>query len=141
MERWDGRESELEAPSEPNALRIKPLPARVITTHSGSLGRRSGIKSMESGQARLSARHRPSCFSRDTRWVRSFGRGPLYSFAILHRPPNEAWRDAVPYVVAIVELGEGARMPTNLVGVEPDPERIRVGMRVTVTLKQVSEEI
>jgi hypothetical protein len=44
-------------------------------------------------------------------------------------------------VLVIVELDEGARMPTNLVGVEPDPEPIRVGMRVNVVFRKLSEHI
>jgi uncharacterized OB-fold protein len=83
----------------------------------------------------------PMCFSRDTTWIRSSGKATVYSFAIVHRPPNEYWRDKVPYVVAIVELEEGARMPTNLVGIEPDPNRIAVGMPVRVTFKVVSESV
>ena len=83
----------------------------------------------------------PACFSRDTSWIRSSGRGSLYSFAIVHRPPSEAWRDLTPYVVAIVELEEGVRMPTNLIGVAPDPRSIRVGMPVIVKFKAVSDQV
>jgi hypothetical protein len=32
-------------------------------------------------------------------------------------------------------------MPTNLIGVEPDPRSIRVGMPVIVKFKAVSEQI
>lgn len=83
----------------------------------------------------------PQCFSRDTTWIESSGRGTLHSFAIVHRPPSEAWRDLVPYVVATVDLDEGARMPTNLVNVEPDPRHVRIGMRVRVVFKKVSDDI
>jgi uncharacterized OB-fold protein len=83
----------------------------------------------------------PACFSRDTEWIRASGQATLYSYAIVHRPPGEAWRDEVPYVVAIVELEEGARMPTNLVGVEPDPASIRIGAPVTLSFKRLSEKI
>lgn len=83
----------------------------------------------------------PGCFSRDTTWVRSSGRGTLYSFSIVHRAPAPIFRDSVPYVVAIVELEGGARLPTNLVGVDPDPEKVRIGMAVEVVFDDVADAI
>jgi uncharacterized OB-fold protein len=81
----------------------------------------------------------PACFSRSTTWIRSSGRGTLYSFSIVHRAPAPIFRDGVPYVVAIVELEGGARLPTNLVGIEPDPAKIRVGMAVEVVFEEVAD--
>ena len=83
----------------------------------------------------------PKCFSRNTTWVQSSGKGTLYTFAIVHRAPSPAFRDDAPYVVAMVDLEEGARMPTNLVGVEPDPSKIKVGMPVEVTFEDITETI
>ena len=67
--------------------------------------------------------------------------GALYSFAIVHRPPARAFQSDIPYVVAIVELEGGARIPTNLVGIDPDPEKIKVGMAVEVSFENVSESV
>lgn len=83
----------------------------------------------------------PHCFSRRTTWWQSSGKGTLYSFAIVHRPPTPDWKNSVPYVIAIVELEGGARIPTNLVNVEPDPSAIHVGMAVTVVFRPVSPTI
>ena len=83
----------------------------------------------------------PACFSRNTSWTRSSGRGRLYSFGIVHRSPHPAFRAEVPYVVAIVELEDGVRFPTNLVGVVSDPEAIRVGMAVEVTFDDVTGDV
>ena len=83
----------------------------------------------------------PACFSRNTTWVQSSGRGTVYAFSIVHRPPTPAFQEQVPYVAALVELEGGARIPTNLVEVEPDPARIRVGMAVEVVFEEVSETI
>ena len=46
----------------------------------------------------------PGCFSRDTDWVQSSGRGTLYAFAIVHRGPVPAFRDRAPYITALVEV-------------------------------------
>ena len=83
----------------------------------------------------------PRCFSRDTDWVQSSGRGIVHTFAIVHRGPTPPFRDRSPYVPAIVELEEGARMPTNLVEVEADPAVIRVGMAVEVVFEELSDAI
>ncbi len=83
----------------------------------------------------------PHCFSRNVTWVKASGRGTVYTYAIVHRPPTPAFRDKVPYVVALVELEEGPRMPTNLVGVEPDPAKIKIGMPVVVDFEDVSPTI
>jgi uncharacterized OB-fold protein len=83
----------------------------------------------------------PECFSRNTSWVQSSGRGTLHTFAIVHRTPHPAFQAGVPYVVAIVELEDGVRIPTNLVDVEPAPTAIHVGMPVVVTFDDVTDEI
>jgi uncharacterized protein len=81
----------------------------------------------------------PLCFSRNTQWVQASGRGTLYAFSIVHRPPSPAF--TAPYVAAIVELEEGPRMPTNLVEVEPDPAAIRIGMPVELVFEDVTDAI
>lgn len=81
----------------------------------------------------------PRCFSRNTRWVRSSGRGTLYAFAIVHRPPTPAFRERVPYVAALIELEGGARLPSTLVDVAPDPAGIRIGMPVEVVFDDISD--
>ena len=83
----------------------------------------------------------PECFSRDTGWVQSSGKGTVHTFAIVHRGPTPPFRDRSPYVPAIVELAEGARMPTNLVEVEADPSVIKVGMAVEVVFEEISDAI
>ena len=70
-------------------------------------------------------------------WVESTGRGVVYSYTVVHRPPRPAF--AAPYVVAIVELTEGWHMLTNLVDVAP--EAVTVGMPVEVAFRPVSDEI
>jgi len=62
------------------------------------------------------------------------GTGTVYSFVVQRQPSVVGYLDALPYVVALVELDEqrGLRLPTRLVGIEPD--EVRVGMRVQVEL-------
>ena len=81
----------------------------------------------------------PRCLSWAIEWRQASGRGKLYTFAIQYRPQAPGFKP--PYVTAIVELEEGPRMLTNLVGIEPDPEKIRCDMPVEVVFEDVSEEI
>lgn len=83
----------------------------------------------------------PKCFSRDTDWVQSSGKGTVHTFAIVHRGPTPPFRERVPYVPAIVELAEGPRIPTNLVEVEPAPDSIKIGMAVEVVFEPLDDHI
>ena len=58
--------------------------------------------------------------------------GTLYAYSIVHRsfPGIE-----VPYVSAIVDLDGGGTVKGNLINIEPDPEKIRMGMPVRVVFK------
>ena len=53
--------------------------------------------------------------------------GELYVYSIVHRsfPGVE-----VPYVSAIVDLEGGGTVKGNLINIEPDPEKIKMGMPV-----------
>ena len=53
--------------------------------------------------------------------------GTLQSFTIVHRAAPGV---KTPFVSAIVDLGDGAVVKSNLVGVEPEPEGIKLGMPV-----------
>ena len=83
----------------------------------------------------------PHCGSRDIEWRRASGRGRVYTFAIQYRAWHPGWSDDVPYVTALVQLDEGPRLFTNIVGVDPDPRKIRCDMPVEVVFEDVSEEI
>lgn len=54
-------------------------------------------------------------------------RGTLWTYSVVRQslPGVE-----VPYVTAIVDLPEGVSVRCNLVGVEPDPAKLRFGMPV-----------
>ena len=83
----------------------------------------------------------PVCGGRDVEWMQASGKGTLHAFAVVHRAPTPAFRDRVPFVAAMVDLEEGARVPANLVGVEPDPSRIAIGMPVEVDFQDVAPDV
>ena len=71
--------------------------------------------------------------------MRASGRGTVYSFTVTHQNQSPGFREELPYVLAIVELEEGPRIMTNIVGCDPD--MLRIGMPVVVQFDDVTPEI
>jgi uncharacterized protein len=65
----------------------------------------------------------PVCHEADTYWRQASGTGTVYSYTVVRRAAG-AYKDAAPFVLAYVELAEGPRIMTNLVGISPDSVRI-----------------
>lgn len=81
----------------------------------------------------------PYCGSDTVEWAEARGGGTVYSYTVARRPAGPAFKQDVPYVVAIIELDEGARMMSNIVGI--DPSEVRIGQRVAVEFEAVTPEI
>tara|TARA_R110000868_G_scaffold194564_4_gene440082 strand:+ start:245 stop:451 length:207 start_codon:yes stop_codon:yes gene_type:complete len=58
---------------------------------------------------------------------------------VRHPVPKDVYALDVPYVVALVELDEGVRMPTNII--DCLPEDVKADMRVQVAYRDVTDEI
>jgi uncharacterized OB-fold protein len=74
----------------------------------------------------------PECHTSAIEWVPATGRGTIYSFTVTHRGAGQ-WAGRAPYVIAYVELEEGPRVLTNIVGVDPDA--VRIGEAVTAVFE------
>ncbi|ACY99020.1 bifunctional MaoC family dehydratase N-terminal/OB-fold nucleic acid binding domain-containing protein [Thermomonospora curvata] len=79
----------------------------------------------------------PHCGSFDWDTVEAAGTGQVYSYIVAHHPPHPAFE--MPYVVALVELTEGTRLVTNLVGIAPD--KIEIGMPVVLDWLEADPEL
>ena len=77
----------------------------------------------------------PRCLGTDLEWRSSPGTGSVYTFTVEHNAQTAGL--AAPYAIALIDLDEGIRMMTNVVGCPP--EEIYVGMRVTVTWEALSD--
>jgi len=77
------------------------------------------------------------CLSRSLSWARSAGSGALYSWTVVWRPPHPSF--TVPYAPAVVELDEGWRMMSAVVGCSPDD--LGPGLRLAVEFHPASDEI
>jgi hypothetical protein len=94
-------------------------------------GRLLLMKCRECGTARLPSRHHcDNCLSDQFGWVESSGKGTVRTFGVMHQKYHPGFATEMPYTIAIVELDEGPRLPTNLVRLEG--HEVKVGMPVIV---------
>jgi uncharacterized OB-fold protein len=78
-----------------------------------------------------------ACLATYFEWVAASGQGTVYSFIEYHRPWIREYDEHLPYVVAIVELDEGPRLITALVGETSD--WVQIGARVRVAFQERAE--
>jgi uncharacterized OB-fold protein len=81
----------------------------------------------------------PHCLSTDFAFTPVSGQGKVFSFVTFHRVYHPAFEQEVPYVVALVELEEGPRLLTNIVGVPPD--KVACEMPVKVVFDDVGDGV
>ena len=75
--------------------------------------------------------------SNDYQWVPLSGKGTVYSHIAYHRAWHPSYQDKVPYNVSLVDLNEGGRLVTNVVGCAP--EDVKIGMNVEVIYEDLPE--
>ena len=73
------------------------------------------------------------CQSVEWDWIVSAGRGAVYSYGIAHHPPIPPF--TYPNAVLLVELEEGTRLLSSLVGAEPSA--VRTGLPVELEIVEV----
>lgn len=78
-----------------------------------------------------------TCGSPDWDTVEASGEGTVYSYVVLHHPPFPAFDP--PYAVGLIELAEGVRLVSNVVGVPYD--EVRIGLPVRLEFQRCDEEL
>ena len=81
----------------------------------------------------------PKCLSYNFQWTDLSGRGEVFSYVVFYQLYNKAFEEDIPYNVAMIQLEEGPRMYSNVVGVDNDA--VKVGDKLEVTFDQVTSEI
>lgn len=81
----------------------------------------------------------PHCWSEDVQLQEASGRGTLYTYSTVYMNDLMPFKERLPYVAAMVDLEEGVRVSTNLV--DCDPADLKIGMAVTVTYREISDEV
>jgi uncharacterized OB-fold protein len=82
----------------------------------------------------------PTCGSTEVTWFTSSGRARLYTYVISHRAAP-GFEDQVPYAIAVVELDEGPRMLSNIVGVDNTPESLVLDMPLEVDFEPRGDQM
>ncbi len=62
--------------------------------------------------------HCPTCLAEPAEWSDACGEAKLVSWVLYRRSFDPSTEDRVPYDVAVVELAEGPRLVTNIVGLD-----------------------
>ncbi|MFE1949602.1 bifunctional MaoC family dehydratase N-terminal/OB-fold nucleic acid binding domain-containing protein [Streptomyces sp. NPDC059524] len=78
-----------------------------------------------------------ACGGQEWDTVEASGEGTVFSYVVMHHPPFPAFDP--PYAVALVELAEGVRIVSNVVGVPYD--KVRIGMPVRLEFLAVDDEL
>lgn len=79
------------------------------------------------------------CSSPDLEHRAASGNGFIYSFSTVYRPAGPAFAAETPYTVVLVELEEGPRMISSLVGAAPDD--VDFGKKVRFVPEKITDEI
>lgn len=77
----------------------------------------------------------PHCFGDRLDWFVSPGTGTVYSYTVAHRAFSPS-AGTPPYTVALIDLDDGVRMMSRIVG----PDRVRIGDRVELEITRLSGE-
>ncbi len=79
----------------------------------------------------------PACGSSELSWKPVTGQGTIYTYTVAHRAPHPVLAEQCPFTLAVVELEEGPRLMTNIIGC--NPEDVEVGMRVQVAYEDIDD--
>ena len=126
-----------ERPPKPRPAPV-PEPEAIPYWKAGHEGRLVVQRCDDCGNVQLYPRHRCVACRAPVSWIEASGRATVYSFTVIRQNYSRPFRDWMPYVVALVDLDEGPRLMTNVVGV--DPEDVHIGMRVRARFEIVSDE-
>ena len=81
----------------------------------------------------------PHCWAEDVDLVEASGRATLYTYSIVFMNDLAPFNDRLPYVAAMVDLEEGVRLSSNIVGCSA--EALRIGMPLSVTFEEITADI
>ena len=75
-------------------------------------------------------RHCTHCLGMNLSWKTSKGEGTIYTYSVVRQNYHPGFKERIPYIIAWIDLDEGFRMLSNVVGV--DVANVSIGQRVSV---------
>ena len=83
--------------------------------------------------------HCTHCLGDALQWKPASGRATLYTFSVVRQSYHPFFRSRVPYAVAWVDLEEGPRLLSNIVGVMDPAAELSIGQRLVLEWEQHEE--
>jgi len=80
----------------------------------------------------------PHCWSEEYDWRPAAGTGSVHSFTVVRSNPPSSFRPRLPYTIAIIDLDEGVRLMSNILG---DPKTLAIGDRVKVEFVERDNDV
>lgn len=77
-------------------------------------------------------RHCTHCLGNNLEWQTASGKGTVYTFSVVRQSYQPFFRTQVPYVVAWIDLDEGPRILSNVIGLTDPATQLEIGQAVTV---------
>ncbi len=84
-------------------------------------------------------RHCTGCTSGKLIWKTASGAGKVYTFSVIRQSYHPFFRNLVPYAVAWVDLEEGPRVLSNIVGVKDPLTEVSIGQDVMLEWEEHEE--
>ena len=84
-------------------------------------------------------RHCTGCTDGTLQWQTSKGRGTIYTFSVVRQSYHPFFRNQVPYAVAWIDMDEGPRILSNVVGVKDPLNDLKIGQAVVVEWEEHEE--
>jgi uncharacterized OB-fold protein len=80
-----------------------------------------------------------NCLLPTVTWVQASGKGTLYSFVLMHQIYHPGFASETPYNIVQVDIEEGLRIVSNVVGCSNAD--LAIGMPLEVTFETISDEV
>ena len=80
--------------------------------------------------------HCQKCGGTNLAWKVSKGEGAVYTYSVVRQNRIPGFQELGAYAVAYVDLDEGFRMLTNIVGVDDPTKDVKIGQRVKVEFEK-----
>lgn len=79
-----------------------------------------------------------NCHSTDLLWKTASGNGSVAAFTVVHHAPSKAFREDVPYVLALIDLEDGIRTMMNVT--HCDVDTVYAGMPITLHFEKRGDD-
>lgn len=80
-----------------------------------------------------------SCHGQDLHWELSCGHGVVLSFTTVFRAPLPAFKQDVPYLIALIDMQEGFRLMVNVRKIDGTLPDLKIGQSVRIGFHRIDQ--